>query len=97
MKTGSPRVVRVHLVDTEQAVGGLVRETNPDEIWVQTNCGGTLEVYVEPMLPSQRLVIVGQGGKDEIEAALVHHGKLLGFEVVVIDPTRRYSRKRRTD
>ena len=87
MKTGSPRVVRVHLVDTEQAVGGLVRETNPDEIWVQTNCGGTLEVYVEPMLPSQRLVIVGQGGKDEIEAALVHHGKLLGFEVVVIDPT----------
>jgi len=87
MKTGEPRVVRVHLVDTEQAVGGLVRETNPDEIWVQTNCGGTLEVYVEPMLPSQRLVIVGQGGKDEIEAALVHHGKLLGFEVVVIDPT----------
>jgi len=86
MKTGEPRVVRVHLVDTDRAVEGLVRETNPDEIWVQTNCGGTLEVYIEPMLPSQRLVIVGQGGKDEIEAALVHLGKLLGFEVVVIDP-----------
>lgn len=86
MQTGEPRVVRVHLVDTESAVGGLVRETNPDEIWVQTNCGGTLEVYIEPMLPSQRLVIVGQGGKDEIEATLVHLGKLLGFEVVVIDP-----------
>lgn len=86
MKTGEPRVVRVHLVDTERAVEGLVRETNPDEIWVQTNCGGTLEIYVEPMLPSHRLVIIGQGGKDEIEAALVHHGKLLGFEVVVIDP-----------
>jgi xanthine dehydrogenase accessory factor len=87
MQTGEPRVIRVHLVDTEQSVEGLVRETNPNEIWVQTNCGGTLEVYVEPMLPSQRLVIVGQGGKDDIEAALVHHGKLLGFEVVVIDPT----------
>ncbi len=86
MEKGEPRVVRVHLVDTERAVEGLVRETNPDEIWVQTNCGGTLEIYIEPMLPSHRLVIVGQGGKDEIEAALVHHGKLLGFEVVVIDP-----------
>jgi xanthine dehydrogenase accessory factor len=86
MKTGEPRVVRVHLVDTDRAVEGLVRETNPDEIWVQTNCGGTLEIYVEPMMPSQRLVIIGQGGKDEIEAALVHHGKLLGFEVIVIDP-----------
>ncbi|MCI4351882.1 MAG: XdhC family protein [Thermoplasmata archaeon] len=86
MKTGEPRVVRIHLVDTEKSVAGLVRETNPDEIWVQTNCGGILEVYVEPMLPSQRLVLVGQGGKDEIEAALVHLGKLLAFEVVVIDP-----------
>ncbi len=87
MRTGEPRVVRVHLVDTEKAVEGTVREDNPDEIWVQTNCGGTLEVYVEPMLPSHRLVIVGQGGKDDLEAALVHHAKLLGFEVVVIDPT----------
>jgi len=86
LKTGEPRVVRVHLVDTDRAVAGLVQETNPDEIWVQTNCGGTLEVYIEPMLPSQRLVLVGQGGKDEIEAALVHLGKLLAFEVVVIDP-----------
>lgn len=86
MKTGEPRVVRVHLVDTEKAVEGVVRETSPDEIWVQTNCGGTLEVYIEPMLPSHRLVIVGQGGKDDIESALVHNGKLLGFEVVVIDP-----------
>ncbi len=86
MQTGEPRVLRIHLVDTERAVAGTVRETDPNEIWVQTNCGGTLEVYVEPMLPSQRLVLVGQGGKDEVEAALVHLGKLLGFEVVVIDP-----------
>ncbi len=86
MQTGEPRVLRVHLVDTERAVAGTVRETDPNEIWVQTNCGGTLEVYVEPMLPSQRLVLVGQGGKDEVEAALVHLGNLLGFEVVVIDP-----------
>ena len=87
MRTGEPRVLRVHLVDTEHALAGTVRETSPDEIWVQTNCGGALEVYVEPMLPSQRLVLVGQGGKDDLESALVHLGKLLGFEVVVIDPT----------
>ncbi len=86
MRTGNPRVLRVHLVDTETAVGGTVHETNPDEIWVQTNCGGTLEVYVEPMLPTHRLVIVGQGGKDDVEAALVSLAKTLGFETVVVDP-----------
>jgi len=84
---GEPRVLRIHLVDTEQAVGGTVRETDPNEIWVQTNCGGTLEVYVEPMLPTHRLLLIGQGGRDDVEGALVHWGKLLGFEVVVVDPS----------
>lgn len=86
LKSGEPRVLRIHLVDTEGSVAGTVRETDPNEIWVQTNCGGVLEVYIEPMLPTQRLIIVGQGGKDDLEGALVHLGKLLAFEVVVIDP-----------
>jgi len=83
---GEPRVLRIHLVDTEKSVAGTVRETNPNEIWVQTNCGGTLEVYVEPMLPTHRIVVVGQGGRDDVETALVHFGKLLGFDVTVVDP-----------
>ncbi len=85
--SGEPRVLRIHLVDTEKAVGGTVRETDPNEIWVQTNCGGTLEVYVEPMLPTRRVVLIGEGGRDDVEAALVHLGRLLGFEVVVVDPS----------
>ncbi len=86
LKSGEPRVLRVHLVDTEASVAGTLRESDPNEVWVQTNCGGVLEVYIEPMLPTQRLIVVGQGGKDDLEGALVHLGKLLGFEVVVVDP-----------
>lgn len=86
LRTGEPRVLRIHLVDTEASVAGTVRETDPNEIWVQTNCGGTLEVYIEPMIPTPRLILVGQGGRDDLEGALVHLGKLLGFEVVVVDP-----------
>jgi xanthine dehydrogenase accessory factor len=85
--TGEPRVLRIHLVDTEKSVAGTVRESDPNEIWVQTNCGGTLEVYIEPMIPTDRLILVGQGGRDDVENALVHFGKLLGFEVTVVDPT----------
>jgi len=86
MQTGEPRVLRIHLVDTDRSVAGTVRSTDPNELWVQTNCGGTLEVYVEPMAPTDRLLVVGQGGKDDVEEAVVHLGKRLGFEVVVIDP-----------
>ncbi|HXW67910.1 MAG TPA: XdhC family protein [Thermoplasmata archaeon] len=86
LELGEPRVLRVHLVDTEASLAGTARGTDPNEIWVQTNCGGTLELYIEPMLPSRRLVIVGQGGRDDVEEALVHLGMRLGFEVIVIDP-----------
>ena len=85
METGTPRVVRVHLVDVTKAVEGTVAAESPDDIYVETNCGGTMEIYVEPYLPPHRLVIVGQGGRDELEDHLVHLGQRLGYEVVVVD------------
>lgn len=89
MKDGKPRLVRVHLVDAEQEIRGTFGAPKEDEIYVETYCGGTLEVFVEPVLPAERLVIVGQGGKDDVEEALVHLAKTLGFEVVVVDPVPR--------
>jgi xanthine dehydrogenase accessory factor len=86
MRDGSPRVVRVHLVDAAQAIAGTVKASTDDEIWVETDCGGTLEVFVEPMLPTERVILVGQGGRDDVEEALVRQAKALGFEVVVVDP-----------
>jgi len=86
MIDGSPRVVRVHLVDTAHAIAGTMQAPSEDEIYVETDCGGTLEVFVEPMLPTERMIIVGQGGRDDIEDALVHQAKALGFEVVIVDP-----------
>lgn len=86
MTDGVAQVVRVHLVDTERAVAGTVGSPQKGEIYVETNCGGTMEVFVEPMMPTERLVIVAQGGKDDIEDALVQMGKALRFQVVVVDP-----------
>ena len=85
LQTGTPRVVRVHLVDVTKAVGGTISPESPDDLYVETNCGGTMEIYVEPYLPPNRLVVVGQGGRDELEEALVHFAKRLGYEVVVVD------------
>lgn len=85
METGAPRVVRVHLVDVTQAVQGTVASESPDDIFVETNCGGIMEIYVEPYLPPHRLIVIGQGGRDELEDHLVHGGKRLGYEIVVVD------------
>jgi len=85
MKTGLPKTVKVFLESVEDAVGAIVKGSKDDEIHVETTCGGTMEIYVEPYLPAQRLVIIGQGGKDDIEDALVRLAKSLDFEVVVVD------------
>ena len=85
LRTGQAKVVKVHLEDARSAVDGTLRNASPDEVYVETNCGGMMEIYVEPYLPADRLVLVGQGGKDDVEEGLVRMGKALGFETVVID------------
>jgi len=85
LRTGQARVVKVHLEDARSAVDGTLRNASPDEVYVETNCGGMMEIYVEPYLPADRLVLIGQGGKDDVEDGLVSQGKALGFETIVID------------
>lgn len=83
--TGTPKVVKVHLESVENAVGAVLKSQDEDEIHVETNCGGSMEIYVEPYLPQRRLILIGQGGKDEVEDALLKLGKLLDYDVVVVD------------
>ncbi|GBC69777.1 putative xanthine dehydrogenase subunit A [archaeon HR01] len=46
-------------------------------------CGGTMEVYIEPVLPKRKLVLVGHGAIVENMARMA---KLLDMSVVVADP-----------
>jgi xanthine dehydrogenase accessory factor len=45
-------------------------------------CGGTLEVYLEPLAKTPTLLVIGAG---HIGRALVHLGRWLGFHVVLSD------------
>lgn len=85
LESGDPRLVKVFLEDVATAVEATVRSQDRDEIHVETNCGGMMEVYVEPFRPRERLIVVGEGGRDPVEDRLVQMGKILGFEVVVVN------------
>ncbi len=91
--TGKPKTVKIFLEEAGRAIAGMARSASEDEIYVETFCGGMMEVYVEPYLPSDRLVLIGQGGKDDIEDALVKLGKFLDMEVIVVDRTPVLSEK----
>lgn len=45
-------------------------------------CGGTMEIYVEPILPKATLVVIGGG---HVGKAVAHLAKWLDFRVVVCD------------
>ena len=82
---GVPRSVRVFLDHVEGLDAAVLRSQTEEEIHVGAGVGGTMDVYIEPFLPPQRLILVGQGGKDDVEDALVKLGRGLDFEVVVVD------------
>jgi xanthine dehydrogenase accessory factor len=69
IEEGRPRLVRLDLDDEVLGVG--------------MPCGGHMSVYVEPMLPEPKLLVIGHGAIAETLCAL---GKLLGFHVAVNDP-----------
>lgn len=46
-------------------------------------CGGSIDIFIEPITPPESLFIVGAG---HVGAASASLGKMLGFRTVVIDP-----------
>ncbi len=85
LDSGKPKTIKIHLEEAGEAVSAMISRKTDDEIFVETFCGGTLDVFLEPFKPFERLVIIGQGGKDDVEENLVHLGKKLDFRVTVLD------------
>lgn len=85
LKTGIPKTIKIHLEEAGESVTAMISRKTDDEIFVETFCGGTIDVFLEPFKPNERLIIVGQGGRDEVEDYLVEIGKKLDFRVVVVD------------
>jgi xanthine dehydrogenase accessory factor len=70
---GKPRTMSVLLEEEEK--GGI-----------GANCGGSMEIYIEPFGRRNQLVVFGGGGERSIAGPLVRIAKILNFDVVVIDP-----------
>ena len=69
IETGAPRIITLDMTDEELGIG--------------MPCGGTMDVFIEPVLPRPELLIVGHGRIAETLAALGH---LMGFSITVNDP-----------
>jgi xanthine dehydrogenase accessory factor len=68
IQDGQPRTSAYQLADLASGDPGV--------------CGGTVEMFIEPLLPSLTLLVVGAG---HVGRALVHLAKWCGFRVAVTD------------
>jgi xanthine dehydrogenase accessory factor len=68
LQDGRSRVLSYNMVDPSRGDPGV--------------CGGTVDVYVEPVLPRPEVVIIGGG---HVGKAVAHLAHWLGFRVVVSD------------
>jgi xanthine dehydrogenase accessory factor len=69
IETERPRMITVDMSDEQLGVG--------------MPCGGTMDIFIEPVLPKPELLIVGHGRIAETLAAL---GDMMGFTITVNDP-----------
>ncbi len=73
MNLGKPRTLEVLLEEEEK--GGI-----------GANCGGIMDIYIEPFIRKNQLLVFGGGGERSIAGPLVRIAKILNFNVTVIDP-----------
>lgn len=55
-------------------------------------CGGTLDIYLEPILPVQTLYLFGAG---HVSVNVYRAARMTGFEVVVVDDRESYANRAR--
>lgn len=67
-RSGQAKIVEYNLVDPKQGDPGV--------------CGGTVEIFIEPINPPPAVIIIGAG---HVGKATAHLAKWLGFRVVVMD------------
>jgi len=68
MKSGTAQTLSYSMIDPSRGDPGV--------------CGGTVEVFVEPILPAAMIVVIGGG---HVGKAVVHLAKWMGFRVAVSD------------
>jgi xanthine dehydrogenase accessory factor len=77
MEEGSPRIVRVAPSAESEPATGVVNYA------MSCHGGGTLEVYIEPVLPRSRILIFGRSLAAQSLARL---GKAVGYSISVLAP-----------
>lgn len=55
-------------------------------------CGGTLEIFIEPILPPAELYIFGAG---HVAASLYRVARIAGFDVTIVDDRETYANRER--
>jgi xanthine dehydrogenase accessory factor len=68
INTGQPQKINYSMVDPARGDPGV--------------CGGQVEVFVEPILPKEKIVVIGGG---HVGKAVAHLAKWLGYAVAVSD------------
>ena len=79
MRTERPKTLRFDLNQNPKYDTGLV-------------CGGTLEIFVEPVMPSPQLYLFGAG---HVAASIYKVARLAGFDVSVIDDRDSFANRER--
>jgi len=79
MESEKPRTLSFDLNNNPKYETGLV-------------CGGTLEIFIEPILPPAELYIFGAG---HVAAALYKIARIAGFEITIVDDRETYANRER--
>ncbi len=88
LKSGNPRIFKIHLEEAEESLRGTINHSSVDEVFVETFCGGNMDLFVEPFKVPERIVVITPGGKDEIADFIGELAGQVGMRQEILDLSR---------
>ncbi len=79
MDSGRGELLKFELTEKDAENEGLV-------------CGGTVEIFVEPILPDAKLIIMGAG---HVGQAIAEAAQVVGFQIAVLDDRQSFANRER--
>ncbi|MFQ5929143.1 MAG: XdhC family protein [Acidobacteriota bacterium] len=77
MESGQPALLKFELTQEDAGNDGLI-------------CGGTLEIFLEPILPDPKVILMGAGHLGQAIAQAAHR---VGFQVAVVDDRESFANR----
>ncbi len=85
LEENTPRTFTIHLLDEEESIREMKTPRGDYDLYADSFCGGTMDIYLEPCCKDVRIVVIVETEDDYLGEKLKEFSSILGIQAVTVN------------